>query len=392
MTGESLQTRYSRPRGNPATESAGAAAAGRVAANQENARAPQSISARRLVKAYGTFLALDDISLDVGAGEFLTLLGPSGSGKTTLLNIVAGFLMPDSGALLFGGEDVTLRPVHERGLGMVFQNYALFPHMTVGENVAFSLRVRKLKKDEIRARVLAVLQLVQLGQMIDRGVASLSGGQKQRVALARAVVFSPKIVLMDEPLSALDKSLREQMQIEIRHLHEKIGATTIYVTHDQREALTMSDRVAVMNQGRIVQCDTPEAIYRRPQNAFVAGFIGETTLLPATRCEGGVALTDGSVLRTVQPPPADGDLLVVLRSESVLLPDECNAQTNRFPIVLRDVIYQGDSLLILGEAVGGQRLAIRRPLRGRSSEPLPIAGETLRVGIDPHNTILVEAD
>jgi putative spermidine/putrescine transport system ATP-binding protein len=252
--------------------------------------APLSISARRVRKAYGKFVALRDVSFEVGAGEFLTLLGPSGSGKTTLLNIIAGFLRLDSGSILFGDEDVTLRPVNARGLGMVFQNYALFPHMTVGENVSFPLRVRRLPKAEITERVRSVLRLVRLEGMIERNVEALSGGQRQRVALARAVVFHPRIVLMDEPLSALDKGLREQMQIEIRQLHQKIGATTIYVTHDQREALTMSDRVAVMNHGTIVQCDSPTVVYHKPNVAFVAAFMGETTLLPVARANGGVEL------------------------------------------------------------------------------------------------------
>ena len=238
------------------------------------------IRAETLCKSFGSFTALDSVSIDVRPGEFLTLLGPSGSGKTTLLNIVAGFIRPDAGSLWFSGEDVTQRPVHERGLGMVFQNYALFPHKSVYENIAFPLRVRKLGKDEIAERVNGVLDLVQMSGLGGRSISTLSGGQRQRVALARAVVFSPRIVLMDEPLSALDKNLREQMQVEIRHLHEKIRATTIYVTHDQREALTMSDRIAVMNKGRIEQCDTPDRIYENPASRFVAGFIGETTLVP----------------------------------------------------------------------------------------------------------------
>lgn len=347
------------------------------------------VSIRDVRKNYEKFVALDGVSLTVAAGEFLTLLGPSGSGKTTLLNIIAGFVRLDQGAIHFGDEDVTLRPVHQRGLGMVFQNYALFPHMSVEENVAFPLKVRKLGRDEIRERVRAVLDLVQLDQLAHRSVAALSGGQRQRVALARAVVFSPKIVLMDEPLSALDKNLREQMQVEIRHLHEAIGATTIYVTHDQREALTMSDRVAVMNNGRILQCDTPAIIYERPHNAFVANFIGETALLPVRACPGGVALADGSVLRLAEPVSLAGDLSVAIRSERVLMSDEFGPETCPFPAVTRDVIYQGDSLLILAEVGGGHRISIRRPLRGTSRVVLPQAGERITVGLDPAGIVLV---
>jgi putative spermidine/putrescine transport system ATP-binding protein len=354
------------------------------------AAAPLSISARNVWKSYNRFVALKDVSLEVGAGEFLTLLGPSGSGKTTFLNIIAGFARLDSGSLFFGEEDVTLRPLNQRGLGMVFQNYALFPHMTVAENVAFPLRVRRMGSADIGDRVQSVLRLVQLEGFEDRDVQTLSGGQRQRVALARAVVFNPRIVLMDEPLSALDKNLREQMQVEIRHLHKKIGATTIYVTHDQREALTLSDRIAVLNEGAILQCDSPSAIYNRPGTAFVAEFIGETTLLPVTRHENGVVLSDGSFLRA-SPPKAGGDWSLVLRSETVLMPEECGPQSSRFPIVVRDVFFQGDSVLMIGEAAGAKRLTIRRPLRTRTAGSLPVEGNILQVGVDPDSIILVPA-
>ncbi|MGE5146406.1 MAG: ABC transporter ATP-binding protein [Candidatus Eiseniibacteriota bacterium] len=354
------------------------------------AGASLGISIRGVAKSYGAAVALADVSLEIGAGEFVTLLGPSGSGKTTLLNIIAGFVRLDRGQICFGDEDITLRPVNHRGLGMVFQNYALFPHLSVAENVAFPLKVRRVGGKETRERVRHVLDLVQLGHLGERNVAALSGGQRQRVALARAVVFSPKIVLMDEPLSALDKNLREQMQVEIRHLHEKIGATTIYVTHDQREALTMSDRIAVMNHGRIVQLGTPAEIYEHPKTAFVAEFIGETTLVPAERCENGLRLADGAVLRPAAPPPADGPLQVVLRAERVLMPDECGADACRFAVDVRDVIYQGDSLLILTE-LAGRPLAIRRPLRGVGRAALPRPGDRLTVGLDPASIVVVPA-
>jgi putative spermidine/putrescine transport system ATP-binding protein len=347
------------------------------------------VSLHDVRKNYGGFVALDGVSLNVAAGEFLTLLGPSGSGKTTLLNIIAGFVRLDHGAIRFDDEDVTLRPVNERGLGMVFQNYALFPHMSVQENVAFPLKVRRLGGAEIRERVRSVLSLVQLDALALRNVAALSGGQRQRVALARAVVFSPKIVLMDEPLSALDKNLREQMQVEIRHLHEKIGATTIYVTHDQREALTMSDRVAVMNNGRILQCDTPANVYERPLTAFVANFIGETTLVPVKPCAGGVALADGSVLLVAGQVPATGDLQIAIRSERVLMADEFGPETSSFPALTREVIYQGDSLLILASIAGGHVLSIRRPLRATMRAALPSAGESITVGLDPGGIVVV---
>jgi len=347
------------------------------------------ISARNISKSYGNAIALDDVSIDVEPGEFLTLLGPSGSGKTTLLNIVAGFVRLDTGQLYFGDEEVTLKPVNRRGLGMVFQNYALFPHMTLRENVAFPLRVRKIGKAEIRERVDSVLRLVKLEALADRNVAALSGGQRQRVALARAVVFSPRIVLMDEPLSALDKSLREEMQVEIRHLHERIGATTMYVTHDQREAMTIGDRVAVMNEGKLVQCGTPSEIYQNPKTAFVARFIGESTLLPVTRRGNELSLPDGTPIRSDRAIPTGDELYLVLRAERLLLPAECTERTNRLTIVVRDAIFQGDSLLILGELPGGGRISLRRQLREGDLGSLPTKGETLRIGIDPQSAIIV---
>ncbi len=352
-----------------------------------------SISVRSVRKQYGEFVALDDVSIDVAPGEFLTLLGPSGSGKTTLLNMIAGFVRLDRGRILFGEEDITLQPVDKRGVGMVFQNYALFPHMTVGENVAFPLKVRRMKRPEIRRRVAEALELVQLAPFAERNVLALSGGQRQRVALARAVVFSPKVVLMDEPLSALDKNLREAMQVEIRHLHEKIGATTIYVTHDQREALTMSNRIAVMNHGRIVQVGTPTEIYEQPKTSFVAEFIGETTLVPVDRAEDGqVRLSDGSLLRPAAGLPEAQKLAIALRAERVLLPDECGPDTSRFEVEVDDVIYQGDSLLVLTKLDGGTPLAIRRPLRGTGMRAVPSPGERLSVGLDPASIVVVTDD
>jgi len=343
-----------------------------------------------LCKAYGAFLALDDVSLAVRPGEFLTLLGPSGSGKTTLLNCLSGFVQPDAGTLWFGDEDVTMRPVHQRALGIVFQNYALFPHKSVFENVAFPLRVRKIPEAQVRVRVQQALDLVRLPTLGGRRIAELSGGQQQRVALARAVVFAPRLVLMDEPLSALDKNLREQMQVEIRHLHEKIGATTIYVTHDQREALTMSDRIAVMNQGRIEQCDTPACVYERPASRFVAEFIGETTLVPAVAIgPQRVRTADGSTLITTQPLPSAQSLHVVLRAERLLLPGDVQRDHNQLPVQLKDVIYQGDSLLLLAELGNGQTLSVRKPLHGDGAAERFVPGQAITLGLSAAATIVV---
>ena len=227
-------------------------------------------------KSYdGETLVVKDLNLGIGQGEFLTMLGPSGSGKTTCLMMLAGFETATHGEIRLDGRPINNIPPHKRGIGMVFQNYALFPHMTVGENLAFPLEVRKLPKPDVDAKVARALDMVQMGRFAGRRPAQLSGGQQQRIALARALVFEPELVLMDEPLGALDKQLREHMQYEIRHLHERLGVTVVYVTHDQSEALTMSDRIAVFNDGKIQQLATPEDLYERPENAFVAQFIGE---------------------------------------------------------------------------------------------------------------------
>ncbi|MFT4794367.1 MAG: putative spermidine/putrescine transport system ATP-binding protein [Paracoccaceae bacterium] len=233
-------------------------------------------------KSYdGENLVVKDLNLAIGKGEFLTMLGPSGSGKTTCLMMLAGFETATNGDILLGGKPINNIPPHKRGIGMVFQNYALFPHMTVAENLAFPLEVRKMGKAEIETKVKRALDMVQMGDFGGRRPAQLSGGQQQRVAVARALVFDPELVLMDEPLGALDKQLREQMQFEIKHIHEQLGVTVVYVTHDQSEALTMSDRVAVFNDGRIQQLAPPAELYEQPQNSFVAQFIGENNTLDA---------------------------------------------------------------------------------------------------------------
>ena len=236
----------------------------------------------RIRMTYGPVVALDDVTLDIREGEFVTLLGPSGSGKTTCLRAIAGMLTPDSGRLTISGRDVSRVPMHRRNIGMVFQNYSLFPHMNVAENVAYPLRVRRVRGAEAEARVRRALELVRLGDFAHRRTTELSGGQQQRVALARAIVFEPDVLLLDEPLSALDRVLREEMQLELRRIHREIGTTMICVTHDRAEALVMSDRVVVMRDGAIVQDATPEAIYLQPKTRFVAEFLGEINRLPMT--------------------------------------------------------------------------------------------------------------
>jgi putative spermidine/putrescine transport system ATP-binding protein len=297
----------------------------------------------------GVNRVVDRLDLDIVRGEFLTLLGPSGSGKTTTLMLLAGFETPTAGEILLEGRAIGRLPPHKREIGMVFQHYALFPHMTVADNVAFPLTVRGLPKDEIASRVERALSMVQLAALAGRRPAQLSGGQQQRVAVARALVFEPKLVLMDEPLGALDKQLREQMQLEIRRLHRELGVTMVYVTHDQSEALTMSDRIAVFRQGRIEQIGTPEAIYDEPANAFVARFIGENNRVvgtvvevDGTRCAvraGGGAVLTGTCADRLAP---GDEALVSVRPEQIGLgeaPADCSLEGT-----LAEAIYLGDHL------------------------------------------------
>jgi ABC-type Fe3+/spermidine/putrescine transport system ATPase subunit len=244
-----------------------------------------AIKLEQVTKTFdGKVVAVDEITLDIEAGEFFSLLGPSGCGKTTSLRMIAGFEMPDSGRVHVGGQDITDLPVHRRDMGMVFQSYALFPHRTVAENVAFGLRMRDVPKPEIARRVAAALAQVALTGMEDRRPAQLSGGQQQRVALARALVIEPRVLLCDEPLGALDRKLRQQMQFELKELQRRLGVTLVFVTHDQEEALAMSDRIAVMNRGKVEQVGAPTAIYERPRTRFVADFIGEINLLEDGAC------------------------------------------------------------------------------------------------------------
>ena len=263
-----------------------------------------SLRIAQLAKRYGDFVALAPTDLDVPEGEFLTLLGPSGSGKTTLLSLIAGLVHPDEGQVLIGAADVTYSPPYERDIGMVFQNYALFPHMTIEENIAFPLRMRKVGGAEARRRAAEALEMVRLPHVAQRTPRELSGGQQQRIALARCMVYRPSIILMDEPLGALDKKLRDQMQLEIKRIHRELGTTIVYVTHDQEEAMTMSDRICLMNAGRIEQLGTPDDLYFRPRSLFVADFLGESNLLPGqvtetTAGELGVRLAQGASARAM---------------------------------------------------------------------------------------------
>jgi putative spermidine/putrescine transport system ATP-binding protein len=282
--------------------------------------APASIQLEGVEKRYGAVTALERTDLTVRKGEFLTLLGPSGSGKTTLLNLIAGTAEPTAGRILLGGRDVTKLPTHRRQLGMVFQNYALLPHMTVFENIAFPLRVRKLPETEIRRKVTETLELIRLPDIGTRKPRELSGGQQQRVAIARCLVYKPDLILMDEPLGALDKKLRDQMQFEIKGLHSRLGITTLYVTHDQSEALVMSDRICLMSQGRIEQLGTADELYFKPRSVFAASFLGESNILSATiaRDDAGATLSiAGARGRKSVSRNGPGDATVMIRPENV---------------------------------------------------------------------------
>jgi putative spermidine/putrescine transport system ATP-binding protein len=340
-----------------------------------------------VTKSFGTFTALSEINLEIGSGEFLTLLGPSGSGKTTLLMVLAGFARASRGRVLVGNEDMTRVPPHKRDFGMVFQNYALFPHMDVTGNVTYPLKLRGIPKSEIGTRVKRALDLVQLSHLADRSVDQLSGGQKQRIALARAIVFEPRVLLMDEPLSALDKNLREQMQIEIRNLHETLGITTVYVTHDQREALTMSDRVVVIDAGRIVQCDTPRAIYERPADSFVADFIGESTLLPVERKGGGYALA-GTPLKLGEAAP-DGQFLVLRPEKLGFHEPGTEGEVNLFEGSLQQIVYQGETLLAQIRLGNGLPVNLRLSTRREVMARLPKTGAPITLALHRDDTVIV---
>jgi putative spermidine/putrescine transport system ATP-binding protein len=340
-----------------------------------------SISVRDAVKTYDDFIAVDRISLDVEPGEFITLLGPSGSGKTTLLNLLAGFQTLDNGEILVDGKPVHNVPTHKRGFGMVFQSYALFPNMTVMQNVAFPLRMAGVDRLTTERRVAETLEIMRLSEHAQKSPSQMSGGQQQRVAIARAIVMRPKIVLMDEPLSALDRRLRESIQIEIRDLHRTIGSTILFVTHDQGEALTMSDRIAVLDAGKIVQIGRPLEIYRRPANRFVASFVGESNLIEADILQKrGATLTlksrsgyvfDAEARDTIQAK----SVTVLVRPERILVSKESAIRSA--PVTVTSAIFLGEILRIEAQMGSGDSLLIR--CTDIASRPLPAVGDRLHV-------------
>jgi putative spermidine/putrescine transport system ATP-binding protein len=352
------------------------------------------IAIRGLVQSLGSTAILHGIDLDVQPGEFLTLLGASGSGKTTLLMALAGFVLPDRGRIVIGDEDVTVLAPHRRDIGIVFQSYALFPHMSVGRNIAYPLKLRGVPREEIARRVRQTLALVHLEGFEDRAVASLSGGQRQRVAVARAIVFRPRILLMDEPLSALDKPLREAMQIELRRLHADLGLTTIYVTHDQREAMTLSDRIAVMHAGRIAQIGTPKELYDRPRSAFVARFLGDSTILTVDRRADGLFVQGQSLpLDIGDNPAASYGLLIRPERLRLLRPgDDRAARQIVLSGVVADVIYEGGGHRLQVALNDTTMLAVRDASLDTGQGAVPRRGAAVDVALSPEDAVLVTLD
>ncbi|WP_346295832.1 ABC transporter ATP-binding protein [Rhodopseudomonas sp. P1] len=346
-----------------------------------------SIAVREAEKRYGQFHAVDRISLDIEPGEFITLLGPSGSGKTTLLNLLAGFQSLDGGEILVDGKPVHNVPTHKRGFGMVFQSYALFPNMTVTQNVAFPMRMAGVDRATTARRVAETLEIMRLSAHANKAPSEMSGGQQQRVAIARAIVMRPKVVLMDEPLSALDRRLRESIQIEIRDLHQTIGSTILFVTHDQGEALTMSDRIAVLDAGKIVQIGRPLDIYRHPVNRFVASFVGESNLIEAEIMQKrGTTVTlknrSGYVFEAESRDAIDvGRVTVLVRPERIAIADEPAA--NSTPVTVTSAIFLGETLRIEAQMESGETLLVRCP--DSAKRPLPNIGDHLHVSWGPED-------
>ena len=340
-----------------------------AAATRANGDADIAVELDAVTKRFGKTTALDDVSLLVRRGELMTLLGPSGCGKTTLLNLVGGFLMPDSGEIAIDGQRITDVPAYRREIGIMFQNYALFPHMNVAANVGYGLRMRRVAKGEIARRVADALALIKLAGLEDRKPRQLSGGQQQRVALARALVIRPKVLLLDEPFSALDRNLRASMQVELKEIQRKLGVTTIFVTHDQSEALSLSDRIAVVAEGRIRQLGTPDEIYRQPIDRFVASFVGDVNVLRARleRIDGALATVALGAARVLVPSRTLGGVANGSVVDLFVRPEELRPADHDAPVAARGIvaaqIYQGghvDLYVDAPEALSG-RVLLRVP-------------------------------
>ncbi|XDA97891.1 ABC transporter ATP-binding protein [Sulfitobacter sp. LCG007] len=359
-------------------------------AEQRDARtAGAEIAMRGLEKTFGTLKAVDQVSIEIPSGEFLALLGPSGSGKSTVLMMLAGFEVPSGGSILIDGTDCTRLAPQKRNIGMVFQHYSLFPHMSVLDNVAFPLKMRGVGRADRRRRAAQALEVVRLSQFGDRMPAQLSGGQRQRVALARAIVYEPRLLLMDEPLSALDKNLREEMQLEIKRLHSELGITVVFVTHDQGEALTMADRIAILRGGRVQQISPARELYERPRNLFAAGFIGEMNMLAANwdgaelSLGGGVSLVPPENVFLTGDAPGRKTLAVRPERLSVVAPDTPGALRAK----LSEVVYAGAGTLVIARLQDGSEVRARVP---SANLPALRAGETIGLSV-PADAMLIYA-
>lgn len=344
---------------------------------------------QEISKSYGDCKVLDKVSLRVEPGEFMTLLGASGSGKTTLLNVIAGMVEPDTGSVLINGADMTEVEPRKRGLGMVFQSYALVPHMSVADNIAFPLKIRRLSSGEIERRVKQILKTVQMEHLAARKPKELSGGQQQRVAIARCLVYEPPVILMDEPLGALDKKLRDQLQREIRRIHQETGVTIIYVTHDQEEALFLSDRICLMRAGRIEQLGTPHELYFNPSNAFVADFLGESNLLPCTLRSPDTAALDGGQTIRVAPGPArsaaEARQQMMIRPDRLIFLDGPNPGLNTLKGRVEEMAFIGE-VTRYSIRVGDARIVLKaRP----TQRPAPVVGSDVCIGWAPEDALML---
>jgi putative spermidine/putrescine transport system ATP-binding protein len=354
-----------------------------------------------LTKTYGRAVAVDRVTLRIATGEMVALLGPSGCGKTTTLRMVAGLVEPTEGEILIGGRSITRVPVHKRNIGMLFQNYALFPHLSVGQNVAFGLEMRGIRRAAAAAKVREALALVQLERYADRLPAALSGGQQQRVALARALVIEPSVLLLDEPLGALDKGLRESMQVELRQLQQRLGITTVIVTHDQEEALTLADRIVIMREGRLEQVGTPQEIYSRPVSRFVAGFIGASNFLRGriTGRHGSgamVTLAGGGCVTVPSNAGAAGEVTVALRPEAISVQPLAGAlehAPNATPATIEQIIYRGSlTHLYLRLDDGEPLLAFHQNRAGERAPPeLSPGGRVMARWTEENNHLVSES-
>jgi putative spermidine/putrescine transport system ATP-binding protein len=357
--------------------------------------AGQEVRLYGLSKFYGDFKALDDIDLTVAPGEFLTLLGPSGSGKSTLLMALAGFVAPSHGDIFVDGRSIAALQPEKRNFGVVFQGYALFPHMSVADNIAYPLRVRGLPRDEIEARVAEALSLVRLEPLAKRSPKQLSGGQQQRVALARALVFRPQVLLLDEPMGALDKKLRHELQLELRQLHKRLGTTFVNVTHDQEEAMAMSDRIAIMRAGRIVQVGAPRDLYDRPESRFVADFLGKSNFIEGTVAglDRGIALIDtpdGAIRHRIGNRPLDlgAPVLLALRPQQARV--IATPGDNAWAATVEAAIFLGTHAELTVVAGSGARLAVNMAME--AIDALPQEGATVTIGWSDSATVAVQPD